>query len=79
MSVNFVQWRVVIGIFNCRSPSIPRHVCNLTKNRVFMFKAVLLCWHYFESAFIFFVNAGVYVLLLYNVLKTLNQIQDQGN
>ena len=41
--------------------SMSHHVCNLTKNFVSMFEVLLLCWHYFEGAFIFFVNAGAYV------------------
>ena len=53
MTVNLVQWRVVTGIFNCRSSAMSLHVCNLTKNFVSVFQNLLLCWHYFESAFIF--------------------------
>ena len=61
MTVNLVQWRALIGIFNSWSSAMSCHVCNLTKNFVSMFEVLLLCWHYFEGAFIFFVNAGAYV------------------
>ena len=63
MTVNLVQWRAVIGIFNCRSSAMSCHVCNLTKNFVSMFKVLLLCWHYFESAFIFLLTL-VYMFII---------------
>ena len=69
MRVNLVQWRAVTGIFNWRSSAVSRHVCNLTKNFVSMFEVLLLCWHYFGGAFIFFVNAGVYVYYFKITLK----------
>ena len=53
MRVNLVQWRAVTGIFNWWSSAVSRHVCNLTKNFVSMFEVLLLCWPYFESAFIY--------------------------
>ena len=56
MTVNLVQWHAVIGIFNCRSSAMPHHVCNLTQNFVSMFEVLLLCWHYSESAFIYFLT-----------------------
>ena len=55
MTINLVQWRAVIGIFNCQSSAMSRHVCNLTKSFVSMFEILLLCCFYV------FVNAGVYV------------------
>ena len=60
MTVKFVQWRAVIGIFNCRSSAMS---CNLTKNFASMFEVLLLCWHYFESAFIFLLTL-VYMLII---------------
>ena len=66
MTINSVQWRAVIGIFNCRSSAMSRHVCNLTKSFVSMFEILLLCCFYV------FVNAGV-CLLFYNGTETLNQ------
>ena len=53
MTVNLVQWHAVISIFNCRSSAMSCNVCNLTKNFVSMFEVLLLCWPYFESAFIY--------------------------
>ena len=52
MTVNLVQWLPVIVIFNCRSLEMSHYVYNLIKNFVSMFDVWLLCWHYFESAFI---------------------------
>ena len=52
MTVNLVQWLPVIVIFNCRSLEMSHYVYNLTKNFVSIFDVLLLCWHYFESAFI---------------------------
>ena len=63
MTVSLSQWRAVIGIFNCRSSAMSCHVCNLTKNVVFMFEVLLLCWHYFESAFIFLLTL-VYIFII---------------
>ena len=53
MSVSLIQWRAVIGIFNCRSSVMSNQVNNLTKNFISMFEMLLFCWHYFESAFIY--------------------------
>ena len=39
------------------------HVCNLTKNFVSMFAVLLLCWHHFESAFIFLLTL-VYMFII---------------
>ena len=61
MTVSLSQWRAVIGLFNCRSSAMSCHVCNLAKNIVSMFEVLLLCWHYFECAFIFFINTGIYI------------------
>ena len=36
---------------------------NLTKNFASMFEVLLLCWHYFESAFIFLLTL-VYMLII---------------
>ena len=63
MMVNLVQWHAAISIFNCRSSAMSRHVCNLTKNFVSMFEVLLLCWHYFESAFIFLLTL-VYMFII---------------
>ena len=63
MTVNLVQWRAVTGIFNCQSSAISYHGCNLTENFVSMFKVLLYCWHYLESAFIFLLTL-VYLCII---------------
>ena len=63
MRVNLVQWRAVTGIFNWRSSAVSRHVCNLTKNFVSMFEVLLLCWHYFDIAFIYLLTL-VYMFII---------------
>ena len=62
MTVNLVQWRAVIGIFNCRSSVMPSYECSLNKNLVSLFKVLLFYWHYFESAFIFLLTP-VYIFI----------------
>ena len=54
MTVSLVLWRAVIGIFNRQDVTIPKnHLCNLSKNLFCLFEILLVCWYYFESAFIF--------------------------
>ena len=54
MTISLVQWRAVIGIFNCQGLTIPKnHLCNLSKILICLFEILLVCWHYFESAIIF--------------------------
>ena len=54
MTVNLVQQRAVIGIFNCQGVTFPKNnLCNLPKNLICLFEILLVCWYYFESAFIF--------------------------
>ena len=65
MTVSLVQWRAVIGIFNFQGVTIPKnHLCNLSKNLICLFKILLVCWHYFESAFIFLLTLTYIFLLL---------------
>ena len=67
MTVNLVQWHAVISSFNCRSSAMSCHVCNLTKNFASMFEVLLLCWHYFESAFIFLLTlVYMFIILQYH-------------
>ena len=56
MTVNLVQWRVVCGMFNCRSSAVTRKVCNLKQNFLSLIRILFLCWHYFENTFIFFLT-----------------------
>ena len=52
MAVSLIQWRALIGIFNCQFLELPKN-CNLNRNFTTLFETVLLCYHYFESAYIF--------------------------
>ena len=70
MTVNLVQWRAVIGIFNCQSSAISYRGCNLTENFVSMFKVLLYFWHYFESAFIFLLTLVYLCIIGPRKLKT---------
>ena len=56
MTVNLVQWRVVCGMFNCRSSAVTRKVCNLKQNFLSLIRILFLCWPYFENTFIFFLT-----------------------
>ena len=51
MMVSLIQWRAVIVIFNCRFLGLSKN-CNLSINFNTVFETVLLCYHYFESAYI---------------------------
>ena len=53
MMVSLIQWRAVIGIFNCRSSVMFNQVNNLTKNFISMFEMLLFRWNFFQSAFIY--------------------------
>ena len=78
MTVNLVQWHAVIGIFNCQSSAMSHHVCNLTKNFV-----LCLTFRYFVSiilkVLLSFCLCWCICLLFYNVMETMDQIQEQGN
>ena len=52
MTVSLIQWRAVIGIFNRRFSGLSKN-CNLRRNITTVFVTVLLCYDYFESAYIF--------------------------
>ena len=52
MMVSLMQWRSVIGTFNCCFIGLSK-TCNLSKNVTTVFEIVLLFYHYFESAYIF--------------------------
>ena len=65
MTVNLVQWRAVIGIFNCRSSVMPSYECNLNKNLASLFEVLLFCWHCFENDFIFLLTLVYIYIYLY--------------
>ena len=74
MTVSFVHWRAVIGIYNCQGVRIPQnHLHNLSKNLICLFEILLVCWHYFESAFMFLLTLTyIFLLLQYHVDIELN-------
>ena len=50
MGISLLQWRIVVGTFNCKSLKISRHNdYNPTKNLFTMFEVVFYMWHYFEN------------------------------
>ena len=60
MTVSLVQWRAVIGIFNCRYLVISKSsISRLTKNFGSLFGSLFLCFDYLKSTLIFF-NLLVY-------------------
>ena len=79
MTVNLVQWRAVIDIFNCRSSVMPSYERNLNKSLASLFEVLLFCWHCFESAFIFLLTLVYRYVFSYNVMGIMNQIQDRKN
>ena len=52
MTVSLIQWRAVIGPFNCEFLGLSKN-CNLSRNVAIVFEIVLLCCRYFESGYIF--------------------------
>ena len=65
MTVSLVQWRAVIGVFNCRSLVMSKNSENyLVNNFISLIESLLLLCHYFESAYIFlFTLLYLFVLL----------------
>ena len=64
MTVSLVQWRAVIGIFNCRSLKISKNfACNIRNNISTIFECLILCFHYFEN-FLFSFLTCLYIFLL---------------
>ena len=52
MTVSLIQWRSVMSICNWSYVGVSK-TCNLSKNVTTVLEIVLLCYHYFESAYIF--------------------------
>ena len=65
MTVSLVQWRAVIGVFNCRILVMSKNCENyLVNNFISLTETLLLFHHYFESAYIFlFTLLYLFVLL----------------
>ena len=50
MTVSLIQWRAVIGTFNCRFVLRSKsRMCNMSRNLGFLFESLFLCFHYFEN------------------------------
>ena len=68
MTVSLVQWRALIGIFNCRisgTSTNNRHRYNLIRKFVSMFENLLLFYHYLEGVYITVITLlYIFVLLL---------------
>ena len=65
MTVSLVQWRAVIGVFNCRILVMSKNCENYLVNKfISLIESLLLLYHYFESAYIFlFTLLFLFVLL----------------
>ena len=64
MTVSLVQWRAVIGIFNCRISVMSKSCrCKLTSNFISTFEILLLFDRYREIAYIFLLRF-LYILVL---------------
>ena len=54
MSVSLVQWRRVIGVFDCRNPVMSKNCQNyLVNNFISLIESLLHFYHSFDSAYIF--------------------------
>ena len=65
MTVSLIQWRAVIGVFNCRILVMTKNYENyFVNNFICLIESLLLLYHYFESAYIFlFTLLYLFVLL----------------
>ena len=64
MTISLVQWRAVIGTFNCRSLKISKNfACNTRNNNSTIFECLIQCFHCFES-FLFSSLTCLYIFLL---------------
>ena len=68
MTVNLVQWRAVIGIFNFRISGIfINKRCNIIINLISMFETLLLFYHYVEGVYITIITLlFLFALLLWH-------------
>ena len=63
-TVSLFQWRVVIGIFNCRVSLVPTNCeCKLRRNFITMLEILLLCYYYLKSTYMSSV-ALLYIFIL---------------
>ena len=72
MTVSLVQWRAVIGVFNCRILVMSKNCENYLVNKfISLIESLLLLYHYFESAYIFLFT----LLYLFVVLQCHGDIE----
>ena len=69
MTVSLIQWRVVIGIFNCQFLGLSKN-CSLSRNFTTIFEMAFICYHYFRGAY-FFIN----ILYIYCMLHCYGGIE----
>ena len=65
MTISLVQWRALIGIFNCRISGTSNNRYNLIRKFVSMFENLLLFYHYLQGVYITVITLQyIFVLLL---------------
>ena len=65
MTVDLVQWRAVIGIFNSRISAIfINKRCSIIINLISMFETLLLFYHYIEEVYITIITLLIIFVLL---------------
>ena len=65
MTVSLVQWRAVIGIFNCRMSVVSTNCeCKLSRNFITMLEILLLCYYYLESTYMSLLTSLYMFILL---------------
>ena len=78
MTVSLVQWRAVIGIFNCCCLVISKSIISrLAKNLGSLFEILLLCFNYLKSTLLFLLTF-LYILFFHDALEILSSILVQG-
>ena len=64
MKVSSLQWRAVIGIFNCQMSVVSNNCeCKLSRNFITMLEILLLCYYYLESTHMSFLTL-LYMFIL---------------
>ena len=75
MTISLVQWRALIGIFNCRIPGTStNNRYNLIRNYVSVVENLLLFYHYLEEVYIPII-IFLYILFFYCAMGMLKQTQ----
>ena len=65
MTVSLVQWRVVLGIFDCcSSVMLKSYRCNMTSNFIFALENLFPFHHYQKSAYILLITFLYKLVLL---------------